>query len=310
MSGAIWSKFFWADWETDPALRLCSLAAQGLWMRMLCVAASHDPIGYVAVAGKGLDETSLARLTGCQESEVASLLGELSEMGVFSRDRHGRIYSRRMIRDAKKTAIARKNGREGGNPSLRKQLENSLLDKGVVKACLKTHKPEAISHKPEAASAACKKSRETEPESRAAPDRYAEVEHACRQALGRTAPNDPVIGPMVSLIDGGRPLAGVIAVLRGEAARPRRKPIFTWGIWKQVVVERWDEYATSPTMVAIADPTDPRVDFGGGFSATLSAIQRAIDKGRWRDEWGPQIGAPGCRVPPEVAEKLTAARAA
>ena len=59
MSGTIWSKFYWSDWETDPALRLCSLAAQGLWMRMLCVAASHDPIGYVAVAGRGLDETAL-----------------------------------------------------------------------------------------------------------------------------------------------------------------------------------------------------------------------------------------------------------
>lgn len=93
MSGVVWSKFFWQDWETDPAVRLCSLAAQGLWMRMLCIASAHDPIGYVAVAGKGLDETSLARLTGCQESEIASLLGELDRNGVFSRDRQGRIYS-------------------------------------------------------------------------------------------------------------------------------------------------------------------------------------------------------------------------
>ena len=64
MSGTVWSKFFWSDWETDPALRLCSLAAQGFWMRMLSIAAAHDPIGYVAVAGRTLDETALARLTG------------------------------------------------------------------------------------------------------------------------------------------------------------------------------------------------------------------------------------------------------
>src|SRR5690349_10503316 len=122
MSGTTWSKFYWSDWESDPALRLCSLAAQGLWMRMLCVAASHDPVGFVAVAGKGLDETALARLTGCSESEIASLLGELAAHGVFSRDRHGRIYSRRMLRDTRKSSDAKKNGKLGGNqPYVRTQ---------------------------------------------------------------------------------------------------------------------------------------------------------------------------------------------
>ncbi|MER8846026.1 hypothetical protein [Mesorhizobium australicum] len=143
MSGTIWSKFYWSDWETDPAVRLCSMAAQGLWMRMLCIAAAHDPIGYVAVAGRGLDETSLARLTGCQESEVSSLLGELDRNGVFSRDRHGRIYSRRMVKDAKKSAIARKNGKNGGNPTLSNRGGNWPSDKGGDKAPLKPQEPRA-----------------------------------------------------------------------------------------------------------------------------------------------------------------------
>lgn len=141
MSGTIWSKFYWSDWESDPAVRLCSFAAQGFWMRMLCIAAAHDPIGYVAVAGKGLDETSLARLTGCLESEVSSLLGELERNGVFSRDRHGRIFSRRMVADARKAATARKNGKNGGNPSLSKDNEIPASDKGGDKAGLKPHKP-------------------------------------------------------------------------------------------------------------------------------------------------------------------------
>lgn len=118
MSGTIWTKFFWSDWDTDPALRLCSYQAQGLWMRMLCIAAAHDPIGYVAVAGRALDETSIARMTGGTESEVRDLLGELDRNGVFSRDRQGRIFSRRMVKDARRAAIARKNGKKGGNPNL------------------------------------------------------------------------------------------------------------------------------------------------------------------------------------------------
>jgi hypothetical protein len=147
MSGTVWSKFFWSDWESDPALRLCSFAAQGFWMRMLCIAAAHDPIGYVAVAGKALDETALARLTGCLVSEVACLIGELERNGVFSRDRLGRIYSRRMTADARKAAVARRNGHKGGNPNLSKHAAKSLPDKARDKTA---HKPQSpMSRSPE-----------------------------------------------------------------------------------------------------------------------------------------------------------------
>lgn len=112
-------------------------------MRMLCIAAAHDPIGYVAVAGRGLDETSLARLTGCQESEVVSLLGELERNGVYSRDRQGRIFSRRMVSDAKRSSIAKKNGNKGGNPTLSKDSGNSGWDKGQDNPGVNPHKPYA-----------------------------------------------------------------------------------------------------------------------------------------------------------------------
>jgi hypothetical protein len=114
-------------------------------MRMLCIAAAHDPIGYVAVAGRALGATDLARMTGGSEDEVQTLLGELDRNGVCSRDRHNRIYSRRMIRDAKAAAIARKNGRSGGNPTLRKGDGNQPRDNPTVKAPLKPHKPSATS---------------------------------------------------------------------------------------------------------------------------------------------------------------------
>ena len=101
MAGTVWSKFFWSDWSNDPALRICSLAAQGLWMRMLCIAAEADPTGYVTVNGRPLGVTDIARLAGVTETECESLLAELDWNGVFSRDRKDAIYSRRMVRDAK-----------------------------------------------------------------------------------------------------------------------------------------------------------------------------------------------------------------
>jgi hypothetical protein len=153
MSGTIWSKFFWQDWDNDPALRMCSFAAQGLWMRMLCLAAKADPIGYVVVNGKPLDSSAIARLTGGSEQEVDSLIDELDRNGVLSRDRRGAIYNRRMVRDAKKAAHARKIGKLGGNPTLSKTKRNPPQDNGGdnggVNGAGNPHKPRAKSQKPE-----------------------------------------------------------------------------------------------------------------------------------------------------------------
>jgi len=112
------SIFYWKDYENDEGLRVSSLAAQGLWMRLLCVAAKADPYGYILVNGFPLDATGAARLAGVAEGEAQSLLQELERNGVFSRDRKGRMFSRRLVRDAAVRAKAQKNGAKGGNPAL------------------------------------------------------------------------------------------------------------------------------------------------------------------------------------------------
>ena len=145
MSGVTWSKFYWSDWASDPKLKLCSLAGQGLWMQLLCLAAQNDPIGYLSVAGRPLGVTDLARLIGASETELGDCLSELERNGVFSRDRTGRIYSRRMVTDARKSAEAVKNGKLGGNPSLGNSGGKPPGVKGSVKGGHKPHKPLASS---------------------------------------------------------------------------------------------------------------------------------------------------------------------
>lgn len=100
-----WFKFFPSDWLNDPGLKLCSLAAQGLWMRMLCVMHGTKPYGHLVVAGKPVtDARQVAALTGGRVEDVARWLKELERHGVFSRATEGTIVSRRFVHDEEKRA--------------------------------------------------------------------------------------------------------------------------------------------------------------------------------------------------------------
>lgn len=147
MSALPWSKFYWRDWSSDPGLRRCSLAARGLWIDLLAIAAQNEPRGFVGVAGHALDAAGIAQMIGASRPEVTRLLAELEQNRVFSRDRRGCIYSRRMVKDARAQEDARRNGKLGGNPNLRKASENlgSLNHhvKADVKGSPKLKSPEA-----------------------------------------------------------------------------------------------------------------------------------------------------------------------
>jgi len=79
-----------------------------------------QPYGHLVVNGNPVTETQLGLLTGTPQDQISALLAELENSGVLSKTRAGVIYSRRMTRDAKKAADAKKNGRLGGNPNLTK----------------------------------------------------------------------------------------------------------------------------------------------------------------------------------------------
>jgi len=126
VTATTWTKFFWADWESDEALKLCSPGAQALWMRMLCVCAKSD--GFLVISGEKLGASDMAKLTGWPVQDVRKWWEELKRWGVFSVEGRGKIYCRRMVRDAKRAQTARENGSHGGNPSLRKRARNPVSD--------------------------------------------------------------------------------------------------------------------------------------------------------------------------------------
>lgn len=114
-----WLKFYPSDWRADPALRVCSISARGLWMEMLCLMHDSQTRGSLMVNGRPVTPRQLASLAGCSVDEVETALTELEEAGVFSREPDGTIYSRRMRRDDDKARRDKANGSVGGNPSLK-----------------------------------------------------------------------------------------------------------------------------------------------------------------------------------------------
>lgn len=175
-----WMKWYPADWRADPALRMCSFAAQGLWIAMLGVMHEAEPYGHLLVNGRAPTARQLSGLLGGTEKEIAGLLQELDEAGVFSRDDEGVIYSRRMVRDKAKADADRENGKRGGNPKLsttdkppNKPEGKPRKETGGLTEGDKAQRPEARGQMPEEESTATAEHVAARPEPPAGPDRDA-----------------------------------------------------------------------------------------------------------------------------------------
>jgi hypothetical protein len=94
-----WFKFYPADWLSDEALRSCSLEARGLWIDLMSLMAKSERYGSLLIGGRSATPEQLSRLTGANLEATNRLIKELEDCGVFSRDKNGNIFSRRMLRD-------------------------------------------------------------------------------------------------------------------------------------------------------------------------------------------------------------------
>lgn len=94
-------QFYPADWRKDVALRMCSPAARGLWIDMLCIMHDAEPYGHLIAEGEPITPDELATIVGASAKDVKAWLGELTKRKVYSVTPDGVIYSRRMTRDEK-----------------------------------------------------------------------------------------------------------------------------------------------------------------------------------------------------------------
>ena len=116
MSVTLWTKFYWSNWLGDAKLRMCSIAARGLWIDMLAVAAQNDPVGYIEAPGGDLIKL-MSRVAGISKPEAEIYFDELADAGVIQVDEFGRIFDPRMIRDNDNLQKAIASGQRGGRKS-------------------------------------------------------------------------------------------------------------------------------------------------------------------------------------------------
>lgn len=75
--------------------------SRGIWIDMLCVMHTCNPYGFFTFNGSVPDDVTASRVLGCTLEEYQNAVTELEKYHVLSRDSHGIIYNRRMVRDAK-----------------------------------------------------------------------------------------------------------------------------------------------------------------------------------------------------------------
>jgi len=92
-------QFYVGDLMREPSFTALSLAAQGLWLRMIFL--MHDackPGLLVNANGMQMSCKILARIIGRPIEEIEPLLAEMEALGTYSKLEDGTIYCRRMSR--------------------------------------------------------------------------------------------------------------------------------------------------------------------------------------------------------------------
>lgn len=90
----------------DQAVRRLTPAERGVWIDLIGLAAFGHPTGYVCDdKGRPLTLDEIARVTHAGSvDEVAKLIEGILDKGAASRDRTGRLFNRRMVRDTERRA--------------------------------------------------------------------------------------------------------------------------------------------------------------------------------------------------------------
>jgi len=116
-----WMKFYSKDALGDPALRLCTPEARGVWYDMLWLMDVAERRGFLTRNGHPYPDEDLSRILAVTPEELARAKKVLLGAGVPSiEEGTGIWFNRRMVRDEGRRVVGSASGRKGGgNPALK-----------------------------------------------------------------------------------------------------------------------------------------------------------------------------------------------
>ena len=112
-------QFYPADWRKDVELQSCSMAAQGLWINVLCIAHECEPYGHLTINGRPMTSAQLGRQVGLSPKECDVLLAELFDAGAIRRTPEGGYFSQRMVKDETLRSVRALGGKSGAEHGIK-----------------------------------------------------------------------------------------------------------------------------------------------------------------------------------------------
>jgi hypothetical protein len=143
------TRWFFNDWDNEPGMKFCSLAAQGLWFKMLGLAARSREYGVVLIGNHPSLRTDLPALLAPSCGETAETIDKLIEdlviFKVAAVDGAGHVINRRMVREAEReaerialSAVRSAAGRKGADVTNRERQNSGKSQKGAGKLAAKS----------------------------------------------------------------------------------------------------------------------------------------------------------------------------
>jgi len=106
--------FYIGDWKKDPGVRALSKEEKYIWLEMLFLMWESEDRGYLSFNGKPIPDFMLAQMLDISEEKLKKIKEKFEFLNLYSKDKKGRIYSRKILKIVELSKIRSLAGKSKG----------------------------------------------------------------------------------------------------------------------------------------------------------------------------------------------------